>query len=752
MSAMLKKWSCAAFFVCVALFLDAYSTVGADDELERKKLSVLLLVDSAVKAIEGQPVEAQSIYRAITGDKAHHQERRNSYESSRLNAEETLIKDLKKKLNPIFNASGLLQIDPSWCRKIEKQALLKAGPYIEENLTRNFGESFERARSNAVREQQESLAKVARPQTRQDYEKIEKRSPGLRDDLLRRSTQTYSEPIFSENLDYLGGKIDEIIREARQQYNRQRTIVRDSQGGGKEAITLHSIQTAILKELENYRSSLQHPYDIFPSVKKSILPRAKEIALKKFEIWAESVDITIPDKKIRDTIQKNIPRHRIRSESRQLVMRTFLPEIQKKTMEDYTKALPMAEKKGLQQFLKAQPSYSIQVEKVTENSIMRFSAVRGAIGEEQFAHTFPDLAVGSWKLGKDAVQRRYNRDKRKDNQRIVAALLSNKSLLEETETMVAETVKRLADKGDLALKQQMLLVDGYRKKTEKETQILFQQVSDDELGTNAAIDRLVAIASKEIGQTWSDMALSKVYPALFDPVEDQIRKEVKDLLPIEMKRREALRRSGTKKVLDQPETGAAGNKQSLRSGLKETSRKGEKRFGESGTVSEKEGTGKTIGTGAGGKGPLRSGKKGITSLTVFIDIDIESEKIVITTVRIDETDSFIFTFPLGRENNKRFQALVSHQLETFEHRIKEVFSAIPEDSTIRFVYCVTRMFHVRVPYGLVYDLRKRFSKALNTGSSKRFSLFWYDGFFSKKGQMDLTTIKKKSWRLFPATF
>jgi hypothetical protein len=738
-----KKWLFATFLALLATMFSASSQATSVEKPERKKLSVMLLVDGTVRAVEKQPIDPQWIYHIIDENKSRHQERRNSYDLSLLHVEKWLKKDLKIKLDQIFDASGFNEIDPTWCQEIEKQALQKADSYIAANMAKNFDSWYNEARTKIVQEQQAGLINVAKPQTLQDYEKVESNSSDLKTDLLQRSAKAYSDPIFSENSEYLLNQIDEIIFEARRQYNGQRHIVMDSRGGGPKQITIDTIQLEIREEIELYRSLQKQPYKIFPSVKQSIVSKSQDIALKKFQSWADSMDIAIPENQIRTVIQSDIARHRNLLDSKQQLVRVFLPEIQTRVMSGYTKELTVNDEQRLKHFLKEQPAYSIQIEEVTEKSLSTFSSVRNTISNEQFVQLFPDLANGSWKLDEEAVQQRFNRDKTKDNRRIVDSLLSDTPLLEETESLVANTVQRLADKGDMALKQQMSLVTDYRKAVEKNTAILFQELPDNEMGTDTATNKLVTIASSQIEQTWSEMALSNVYPRLFNEVENQIRKEVKDLIPIEMKRREKDRKNEPKLNRMRTDNKASRDKENALTATKSDSA-GEK-------IQKKQPRNGT-GVASGDTRSKSSGKMGKTSSTIFIDLDIENEKIVIGTVTIDKTDSFIFTFPLGRENNKRFKGLVSQPVEKFEDRINTYFSAIHEDSPLRFIYCVTRVFHVRVPYGLVHELRERFRKAADRGTSKKLTLFWYDGFFLDKGSVEQSDIRKRSYRLLPGRF
>ncbi len=717
------------------------------DGMERKKLSVMLLIDGSVRGMERQPMDAQRLYVEIDQNKRQHQSRDDSYALSRAFMEKQLEEDLKIRIDQILTASGLTDMDPAWCESVEADALSQGKIHIEDNLAVHADAIFGEARSKAVEEQRINLVHLATPKTREDFLNVERRSPELHKALLERSLRLYREPLLSENRDYLASQIDGIIHEAWRQFDTQRKKVRDSKGGGDRDITIDAIERAIHAEIDQYRASLKKPYPVFPSVNESIPPRSRQLAFEKFSHWAASWNDPIPKERLVGLIENDIEAHRVAFQSKQVLSQFFLLKTQAEMLSEYLRRVPSKDQRRLQAFLMEQPSFYVQIEKAVEKALRHFEEARQDVSEAQFTRLFPTLADGSWKLSETDVQRRYNQDHKTDSDRRIQNFLASKKVIEETDRLVQKAVYRLADRGDAAIMLQMSLAQDNRQRSKENVDRLFLETADSEMKMDWVLAQLVTKATKEIQEAWSHTELSESYPQLFAIVKDQIRKDIKDLIPMELKRGEEIRRTGIVQTKGQ-EDPAQGKPLYVQEEKTRQREKQKKEFARrSREKGEYRGTGRVRdghSTGVSGYG-AGSGENRLRD--VVIDIDIENEKIVIVSVTIGDDAPFTFTFPLRKETYKNYRERVAPHLAHVEKRLADHFSERIQDFRFEPVYIVTRIFHVRVPYGLVYDLRESVQKAVNALGGKKLPVYWYDGFYLDKNPVRIVDIRKKSIRM-----
>jgi hypothetical protein len=199
-------WLCLIMLVVPVTKINAQHAGENRAETERKKLSVMLMVKGAVRSLEKQPIDTESLYKEINGKKRQHIEETQSRFISKTYIENEFKDGLRNRLEDIFKAAGLKDIDPTWCQESESEALEQGKSQIQKNLSQNFDGTFTKVRAKVVKEQEAKLEKFATPETPQDYLNVEKKSPELHTDLMKRSIKLYSEPLFSENKKILSKK------------------------------------------------------------------------------------------------------------------------------------------------------------------------------------------------------------------------------------------------------------------------------------------------------------------------------------------------------------------------------------------------------------------------------------------------------------------------------------------------------------------------------------------------------------------
>lgn len=723
--------------------LNAHAVSGNTMERERRKLSVMLLVEGALRSVEKQSIDTRGLHDEINGNKLLHQKKGDSRTLSRTYIKKEFEEDLQNKIDEIFKASGLKDVDPAWCQKSEAEALKLGKTRIEINLSQNFSTAFNEVRSAVVTEQEAELEKFATPESRQDYLKVEKRSPSLHDDLLVRSIEMYSYPIFSENKDYLSRKINDIIDEAWRQYDTQRSIVSESRGVGDSDITVEAIQNSILNEIELYRQSLKNPYDTFPSVQESIVPASKQTASTKFDRWAGSWRYFIAQEKIEKEIQADSVTHRDQRRSREVLKKIYRPEVKRQLFSDYLGMLSPGEEQRLQKFLESQPSFDNQMDMKVDSSLKYFDDTRKVVSQSQFVNNFPGLSNNTWKLDEKAVEKRDTVDTIKDNQKIVQKFLADKKIIEETDELVATAVKRLAGKGDAALNVQKTLVDEYIDRMKANTPQLYNDIADTELEADEFINDLVREATAEIDQSWSYKVLANDYPRLFGIVKDKIRKEIKDLIEFELKKRKDVAQKKQKEREEEIKLKAEDKKEEEDGGGPSPGRGGEHEGPEKGP-GEGPGTGTGVGNG-GGRGDGADMKK--IAPDAIIDIDFEDERSVRVIVNIQDAKPFNFTFQPDQGDYNKFLAMINSHLDEVEMRFKNYLDQKVTETGNEIVYIITRVFHVKVPYNIVYALRERIRNVVIALNIKEKHILWYDGFFLEKADTIPEKIRKRSTSL-----
>lgn len=759
-------WLCLIILVGLVTKLNAQHAGENRAETERKKLSVMLMVKGTVRSLEKQPIDTESLYEEINGKKRQHQEKDQSRSISKTHIEIEFNDNLRTRLENIFKAAGLKDIDPEWCQKSEAEALEQSKSHIQKNLAQNFDGTFNKVRTKVVKEQEAKIEKFATPETPQDYLNVEKKSPELHTDLMKRSIKLYSEPLFSENKEVLSNKIRDIIKEAYRQFDAQRSIVTESQGVGDRDITVDSIQQALLDEIKRFMQQEKNPYKIFPSVQDMVLPASQQIASSKFDRWVASWRYLVPFEEIQREISENCVRHRQKSQSKKALLTFFRPDIQNEIFGDYLGELSPHARQVLRRFLEKQPAFENQISLAVEKSLEHFRDARERVSNAQFKEHFPTLDDNTWKLNETAIQRRYRKDTAEDNKRIVQELLTGKQVIVETDQLVAAAVANLAGKGDTAIKDQMSLADSYRAEAEKNIEQLFSGIADTELGAKEFINNLVTTATAEIQQSWSTKALAIDYPKLFQMVKNKIRQDIKDLMPIELERRK-MEREAERRAREVEEKRKKEEKQKELERLSEQKRKEEKnKTGGASSGGDRAATGPGIGTGDGpgkgkdkgsggggggdghGGGGLGIGPgdgAGLTRLEpdVIIDIDIVKKKMVRVSVKLIKGKPYEFTFPLGYKDFNKYRAMIKSGLKAVEERFKDYLSEKAQKQGIEQIYIFTRVYNIKVPYGIVYDLRESVRNIVMDLKIKEKHILWYDGFFMQKGPIS-ERIRKRS--------
>jgi uncharacterized membrane protein YgcG len=581
-----------------------------------------------------------------------------------------------------------------------QRRLNRAKARSKKNLSQNFDGTFTKVRAKVVKEQEAKLEKFATPETPQDYLNVEKKSPELHTDLMKRSIKLYSEPLFSENKKILSKKISDIINEARRQYDEQHSIVVESRGVGDNDITVDSIKKALLGEIERFRQQLKNPYKIFPSVQDMLVPASKQIASSKFDRWVTSWSFLVPREEIQRQISEDSVLHRQKSQSKQALLTFFRPGIQKKIFGDYLGGLTSNDRQALRKFLENQPAFESQISLAVEKSLKHFHDAREMVSSAQYNRYFPMLADSTWKLDETAIQKRYRMDTTKDNQRILQKFLTGKQVIAETDQLVAVAVAKLAARGDAAIKGQMTLADRYRARAKNNIEQLFAGIANTKLNAKQFINNLVTTATADIQQLWSAKALARDYPQLFQMVKDKIRKDIKDLIPIELKRREKAREDERKRK-DDEEIRIKKEKEKEIEQLAEQKKKEKETTGaptgEGGTAtgpgtgtSDGPGEGKSEGPSGGGGGKDSGGGGGGGSGAGFgpgsgggleklepdaiIDIDIVKKNEVKVSVKLIKGEPYEFTFSLWYKDYNKYHDKVKSNLENVEERFKDYLS------------------------------------------------------------------------------
>ena len=544
--------------IIIALLICSVPCLAEDSDARKEsaKLAAELLVGELQKKAASHPVDEGSLYKSINGDKTNNQEQSASRSKCLEQSKGALKSWFKLEVNRIVEQldSGKKEGKSGWFSDKEKSELkLLPSETVEKNMGSNFEKAFTTARGKAVKDQWNNLVRDVYP-TETEIETMNRAE--LRKKLLDRLIGKQKETVFGENKKLLGDNfIDPVLEDAAEQLTGQNGIVSQSSGGNE--IAPESIDSFMRNEIEKYRAQLKKAkegvkvaskvYEMFPGVSDTITKRSGLLATDKFSVAITRMEFPVTKESIKAFISKSLAAHAGKEKSRGICIEASSKAVQYKAIQEYAKNTPEKDKTAFTKHLQGLASGDAECQKALKGLIARsvnpgFETARKELSDEQFASLFGPLKEGTWRPADESIESNLNSmiPDIKDPLKIPGIstkTVDSNSLLEETLGKILEAEKNLLNQGIAALRGQMSTVATVGKGIRSQL-ALMPELPD--------LDGLIRSYEKGVLSTWESESKTDKYKALFAKAKNEIRRRAKDMLPLEIARREQIKQQEEK--------------------------------------------------------------------------------------------------------------------------------------------------------------------------------------------------------------
>jgi len=781
-------------------------TGSSSAKKERAKLTAQLLVQKLREKAKTHSIPDEFLYQEMKGNpEGQYTDPAESWQLLREKSKEYVRNWYQNTIDDILNRldSNTPENVDSWFSQEEKREMKQcSSAVLEKNLDNNFGESynqnntdspFYRARKKVCNEQWHQRVQSKAYPEESEFENTSRTE--LKQRILQKLIESQPEHFFEENKDLLSENIaDPILEDTKRQLEKQKEIVEKSEGGGKNVVFPPQIEQLIKEEIDSYQEKLKKQkeeaeekvaakvYDVFPSVKKMIPEKTRELAVERFADQLSEANFIIPKEKIKSMIENNLSAHQKAKESKQIIVDTLRSLIKTKAVTEYSRMVSKDKRSEfrsiLETFLNQNQKCRAALEDLAERSIEnRFQEVRKEISEEQFSTFFVPLKEKTWgptyeeiedyPPGLDHVEDYLSQEG------ISNRTFSERNLLEETKTKISQAVDALAKRGQKALYWQNQIVDNLKT-------ILKQSIEVED--TLPTLDSFVEEFAEMVKNRWETDRIPRIwgdvesappnkdtkYVELFPSVKEKIKDLAKSILYQETERREEIKREKERqkrleeerrrreaererreaerqKRLEEERKKRLEEEKKRQEELKEQQKKSEKEPG--GTPGEKgeeeggegsshsenmENGGKS---GKGGPGGESSGgnkeppKPKEPEPDLIIDLDyLKDGDVNVNFIFKEESDNPAqFVMSPGVYNKpdslKRFSSTIT---SLFKKWLAEKSNLETREDGSVSVYVVVRIFDGRVDYGIVYALRSALRKAVKQFENVELIVRWYD--------------------------
>jgi len=701
-----------------------------DSKKQNKLLTASLLVNEIRESIKNAGIEASVLHREMENNKKEHQDSQRSRSICKQTTTNYLHKRYEREVAHLLKELDTDKPESigSWFDLHDRKNFLNPKQIVRENLNANFDSAFNTARSKVCKEQISRLIGDVYP-TEEELEKSGRNQ--LRTALLERLIRKQKESIFTENRPLLSKNIIEpILNDAYKQKNEQSDIVRKSTGGN--AIEPAEIQEFLVNELKQYQQNLRKlragkkspskVYDILPSVKTMIDKRARDLAGSKFLQSLSYPTFAISEESVYDLINSGLAAHAKTNESKLLCQESFRQDLRQQAITDHAGKVLVSKRAGFEKFLNQFLSENKNCARAFDMLIDRstspaFKKARQNISRKQFSEFFAPLANASWQLSDKKIDSYYFK---KSSIEIADPFSVNgisskhfkrNELLDETRVMVIDAEKNYINKSLYALREQMNSVEKVEPLVKVELKN-FHPVP--------TINAMIELFTSKVNAKWSNMPLAGKHKKLFPRVHKDIEKRSKALLHRETTRRERIEKAKNDASKE--------TQLSQELGKRQNQNRNDQTRDKNKPPSPPTLPG--IGRGPGGKGggthDGKEVKEGTVTPEIIIDLDYGRGG-VIANFTLVESELSQVEFVLSGQPDMDLATLsdIKRLLETW---LKPEAPAVQEIH----IDVLTRIFHRRVYYGVVFDLRECLKKAAIRLYTKNISIHWYDCLSEKK--------------------
>lgn len=382
---------------------------------------------------------------------------------------------------------------------------------IENLVSKNYRATFQKARRRACKEQAARLAAKVSP-TEIEVDTLSKER--LTDLMATRVAQTQNEPVFQENIKYIGDAIVKpMLEEAYNQRGTQKALARTCSVSG---IAPSTIATNILKHLSATIQAKKESakegetvYNIFPSVKAEAVPQAaEEKTIKMLDQRLAETAVPLDINALAKEISSNPQKHHTLNDSRKAFQQGLSAKMTEIALQTILSQTQPNEKSEVQAFGKSHFE-SGEVSKKLNQRIAKelditLAPLRNAFAELQFKENFPTLNDKRWYPDQPLVDHVVeSNDFRKilkkwhkiDGLKEFANVGQNKPLLEETIKLLDIAIVNSFEPGAAALHSQHTIV----KDLLNEVKVQFQKEN-----SKPDLNRIIELYTKSVIRKWDE--------------------------------------------------------------------------------------------------------------------------------------------------------------------------------------------------------------------------------------------------------
>jgi uncharacterized membrane protein YgcG len=758
-----------------AILAAAPLALGDDAKRDAARLAVKLIIKDLGEKSASVKIDEKPLLDEINGNKGRHSSRKESEEIIRTLAYGQIAGWYSVKINDaIRKYEKSKPEDEVWFTPDEKKSMEKI-PESAANASLNprFGGIFERVRGKACDDQKARVTANIHPSESEveTMDEVKLRSY-LTDRIVR--DQNQREPVFEENVPFVGSNlVDPIISDARTQLVAQKGLVANSDGG--QSILPSDVGSFIRSAIDQYRSELsknkerEKPvarwvYGVFPSVASSIPARSEAVAAYKFSKFVSEFNLECSKADLKGMMNSSMASHKNRNESWNNCFKALGPAILGKAVAAYASKLPSEKQQAAAEFARrAASSCKPEVDALVTRTIGKpFHEARQEIAGEQFGRFFGPLVKGAWRPSEKEISSHYSGmavviDKPLSTSGIASSQFDESILLDETVAMVSDSQKKIVEEGLSAMRLQMQLSESVCNAAAIAIKSEPTPPSDDVLTEN-----LVRVLS---GKWSSSNAELSVKYGIFSCVKDDVRRRVKDMLPLEAQRRsnEAKAKAERKAAAD-AEAKRKADEESRPKPVpqeKSISDRITKGFGQNMSQEQDRGSpgnsggkgggqkgsgGGTDGGKGGGSGPGGGGKGdgemerpgGELIVDLVIDFDKQSDGNALVTLRFvgihskaAEKEYKFMIDPSESDDPEELADKLSNITQMFQGWLGLVINGAGQNEN-QEVLVVARVFSGGVSYNAVNAVRRCLARAANSVKSDKMKVYWFDDFFKDK--------------------
>lgn len=468
----------------VAFFLTQIALIcmaDADVREAFKKLAAIKAASVVIEDLKEKQLSAiiENSAKTISNNISAHQIFAESEERIKAEIDRTMNSVFNKELESVYLSLGG---DKSGF-KTKEEYLNNVKGFFKKQINQNISQFFQnkfpaiykQARNAAVEQQHFQLILTTYPKQKEaemldisDWNPDKLKS--MKEELIQKMYGA-EDILLEENEKRVKESADKIIKDIKQQYERQKDAIKGSLS--TEAITAEDVEEElnikvqnIINEMEKNKNKGQIIYSALPSIKKKIASKAENIESERFKEFVEQYkNFPIDRQKLEGIINSNLKAHRNLEGSLKLSTNELLPSAITIVVDKYSS--PVKGTKQYADFKKRLHKISnnkdilLSIKKDLSKSIGKpHSEVRASIADKQIKKFFTSIHSGAYIVPEDILSKSLNIDSEFDNFEQVIKLTDFSQKTYDRQILLAETEKALVSKTKEILREGKRAWDG----------------------------------------------------------------------------------------------------------------------------------------------------------------------------------------------------------------------------------------------------------------------------------------------------